>query len=92
MTSGEGSWKLPGWEQFTALFLFFISEDDKLEIRHDDEHDKRARFIAKVCHEVRATTKALAQLNERLDRICFPPAERPPGGRRWRGPAWPRRS
>ena len=81
--------ELPGWEQFTALFLFFISEDDKLEIRHDDEHDKRARFIAKVCHEVRATTKALAQLNERLDKICFPPAERPTGGRRWRGPAWP---
>ena len=81
--------ELPGWEQFTALFLFFISEDNKLEIRHDDEHDKRARFIAKVCHEVRATTKALAKLNERLDKICFPPAERPTEGRRWRGPAWP---
>ena len=24
--------ELPGWEQFTALFLFFISEDDQLDI------------------------------------------------------------
>ncbi|MFL6102405.1 MAG: hypothetical protein ACJ74K_03505 [Actinomycetes bacterium] len=46
--------ELPGWEQFTALFLFFVSEDDRL-----DGDDDRARFAAKVPHEVRATTGAL---------------------------------
>ena len=83
--------ELPGWEQFTALFLFYISEDNELDISQYDELDprsRRARFAAKVCHEVRATTEALAGLNARLDKICFPPAERPTGGRRWRGPAW----
>jgi hypothetical protein len=49
----------PGWEQFTALFPFFISEDDK-----------RARFAAKVAHEVRATIEALARLETRPTEIC----------------------
>jgi hypothetical protein len=59
--------EVPGWEQFTALFLFFISEDNKLDIKQDD---KRARFAAKVPHEVRATTEALARLERRLTEIC----------------------
>jgi hypothetical protein len=59
--------ELPGWEQFTALFLFFISEDDKLDIPEDD---RRARFAAKVAHEVRATIEALARLETRLTEIC----------------------
>lgn len=59
--------ELPGWEQFTALFLFFISEDDKLDIPEDDE---RARFVAKVAYEVRATIEALARLETRLTELC----------------------
>jgi hypothetical protein len=63
--------ELPGWEQFTALFLFFISEDDKLDISGLDERDQqRARFVAKVAHEVRATTEALARLETRLTEMC----------------------
>ena len=63
--------ELPGWEQFTALFLFFISEDDKLHISGLDERDQqRARFVAKVAHEVRATTEALARLETRLTEMC----------------------
>lgn len=57
--------ELPGWEQFTALFLFFISEDNQ-----PNRRDGRARFVAKVPHEVRATTKALGQLEIRLTEIC----------------------
>jgi hypothetical protein len=57
--------ELPGWEQFTALFLFFVSEDDRL-----DGDDDRARFAAKVPHEVRATTGALGRLEARLSEIC----------------------
>jgi hypothetical protein len=57
--------ELPGWEQFTALFLFFVSEDDRL-----DGDDARARFAAKVPHEVRATTGALGRLEARLSEIC----------------------
>jgi hypothetical protein len=63
--------ELPGWEQFTALFLFFISEDDQLDIAGLDERDKeRARFVAKVPHEVRRTVEALARLETRLTEIC----------------------
>jgi hypothetical protein len=63
--------ELPGWEQFTALFLFFISEDDRLDISGLDERDQqRARFVAKVAHEVRATTEALARLETRLTEMC----------------------
>jgi hypothetical protein len=34
------------------------------------EDDKRARFSAKVAHEVRATIEALARLETRLTEIC----------------------
>jgi hypothetical protein len=38
--------EVPGWEQFTALFLFFISEDNKLDISRLGEREKnRARFV-----------------------------------------------
>jgi hypothetical protein len=57
--------ELPGWEQFTALFLFFVSEDDRL-----DGDDARARFAAKAPHEVGATTGALGRLEARLSEIC----------------------
>ncbi|MDP9144347.1 MAG: hypothetical protein M3N43_06570 [Actinomycetota bacterium] len=63
--------ELPGWEQFTALFLFFISEDDRLDIEALDEPKKdRARFAAKLGHEVDATIGALARLETRLTEIC----------------------
>ena len=62
--------ELPGWEQFTALFLFFISEDDKLDLSKLKENDmKRARFVAKLKWEVRATTEKLAELETRLKEI-----------------------
>jgi hypothetical protein len=76
--------EVPGWEQFTALFLFFISEDDKLDIRPLRKRDKsRARFVAKLDHEVDATITALTRLEERLDKICGLHAA--PQTRRWRG-------
>ena len=63
--------EVPGWEQFTALFLFFISEDNKLNISELDHHEKnRARFVAKLDHEVGATIEALARLETRLTDIC----------------------
>lgn len=63
--------ELPGWEQFTALFLFFISEDNKLDLSQLGNHEKnRARFVAKVDHEVDATIMALARLETRLIKIC----------------------
>ena len=63
--------ELPGWEQFTALFLFYISEDDQLDIETLDEREQhRARFVAKLCHEVDDTIKALARLESRLTEIC----------------------
>src|SRR5215207_5838620 len=63
--------ELPGWEQFTALFLFFISEDDQLDIEALDEPEKRrARFVAKLRYEVDATIRALARLETRLTEIC----------------------
>jgi hypothetical protein len=58
--------ELPGWEQFTALFMFFLSEDNNLVI---PEGDKRVRFIAKVPYKVHATTEALARLETRLTEI-----------------------
>jgi hypothetical protein len=57
--------EVPGWEQFTALFLFFVTENDK-----PDGQPGRARFAAKVPHEVQATTDALARLEARLAEIC----------------------
>ena len=63
--------ELPGWEQFTALFLFLISEDDQLDIEALDEPEKhRARFVAKLRYEVDATIEALARLERRLTEIC----------------------
>jgi hypothetical protein len=62
--------ELPGWEQFTALFLFFISEDSKLDLSTLKEHERnRARFVAKLDSEVRDTTEALAELETRLKEI-----------------------
>ena len=63
--------ELPGWEQFTALFLFFISEDDKLDIATLGEHEQhRARFVAKLDDEVAATIGALSRLDARLTKLC----------------------
>ena len=56
--------ELPGWEQFTALFLFFVSEDDELR------EDGRARLYAKLDHEVAATAVELERLKQLLERIC----------------------
>jgi hypothetical protein len=69
--------EMPGWEQFTALFYFFISEDDE-----PNKDDGRARFSAKLCHEVSATIKALACLETRLTKICG--LDEAPPTRRWR--------
>jgi hypothetical protein len=57
--------EVPGWEQFTALFYFYISEDDE-----PNRNDGRARFVAKLDHEVRDTIRALARLRRRLNEIC----------------------
>jgi hypothetical protein len=49
--------EVPGWEQFTALFLFFISEDNKLDIARLGEREKnRARFVAKLDHRGHLTS------------------------------------
>ena len=62
--------ELPGWEQFTALFLFFISEDNKLDLSTLGKNEKnRARLVAKVDHEVDATIEALTRLEKRLTEI-----------------------
>jgi hypothetical protein len=62
--------EVPGWEQFTALFLFFISEDDKLDLDSLGRNEKnRARFAAKLCNEVDDTIRALTRLVERLQEI-----------------------
>jgi hypothetical protein len=88
--------ELPGWEQFTALFLFFISEDNKLNISELDTHEKnRARFVAKLDHEVDATIEALSRLEARLTKICglneAPPRTAMAGQRRAAGPSPARR-
>lgn len=56
--------QLPGWEQYTALLTFFLTEDDNIEARPD-----AARFNAKVDHEVLATVIALCTLIASLDQI-----------------------
>lgn len=56
--------QLPGWEQYTALLTFFITEDDNIEAR-----PSAARFNAKVDHEVLATVIALSTLIASLDQI-----------------------
>jgi hypothetical protein len=55
--------ELPGWEQFTALLIFFLSEDD-------NEEGVRARFRPKLCYEVKATIKTLRALEMELARLC----------------------
>jgi hypothetical protein len=63
--------ELPGWEQFTALFLFFVSEDDQLDIATLGKHEQhRARFVAKLDDEVADTIEALSRLEARLTKIC----------------------
>jgi hypothetical protein len=63
--------ELPGWEQFTALFLFFISEDNQLDIATLGEREKnRARFVAKLDNEVDTTIEGPARLRTRLGDIC----------------------
>lgn len=57
---------VPGWEQFTALLTFFITEDDKIADRPN-----AARFVAKVPYEVRATVMALRDLVEALERLTM---------------------
>ncbi len=74
--------ELPGWEQFTPLFYFFISEDDE-----PNKDDGRARFSAKLDHEVDATIEALARLEQRLAEICG--LHEAPPTRHW---GWRRRS
>jgi hypothetical protein len=56
--------ELPGWEQYTALLTFFITEDDDVEGRPG-----AARFAAKVPFEVRNTVIALCTLIASLDQI-----------------------
>jgi hypothetical protein len=48
--------ELPGWEQYTALLTFFITEND------DEAHPNAARLDAKIDHEVLATVTALCTL------------------------------
>jgi hypothetical protein len=55
---------LPGWEQYTALLTFFITEDDNTETRPN-----AARFSPKVEHEVFDTINALRALIASLDQI-----------------------
>jgi hypothetical protein len=50
--------ELPGWEQYTALFVFFLSEDDNL----DPPLDGRIRFVPKLPHEIKNTIQALSDL------------------------------
>lgn len=70
MTSGGGSWRCRVGSS-SPLFLFFISEDNKLNISELDHHEvNRARFVAKLDHEVGATIEALARLETRLTDIC----------------------
>jgi hypothetical protein len=55
--------EVPGWEQFTALLTFFITEND------DEDRPSAARFGAKVDYEVRATVRALRRLHATLDEL-----------------------
>jgi hypothetical protein len=56
--------ELPGWEQYTALLTFFITENDD-----DEGHPDAARLDAKIDHEVLATVTALCTLIASLDQI-----------------------
>jgi hypothetical protein len=56
--------EVPGWEQYTALLTFFITEDDDIEGRPG-----AARLSAKVDHEVQATVNALETLITSIDEL-----------------------
>jgi len=56
--------EVPGWEQYTALLTFFITEDEDIEGRPN-----AARFSPKVEHEVVRTVTALGTLIASLDQI-----------------------
>lgn len=55
---------LPGWEQYTALMTFFLTEDDDVTARPD-----AARLAAKVDHEIADTTRALRSVIAVLDEL-----------------------
>jgi hypothetical protein len=61
--------EVPGWEQYTALLTFFVTEDDDLEGRPG-----AARLGAKVDHEIQATIEALGTLITILDQLTTVPA------------------
>jgi hypothetical protein len=56
--------EVPGWEQYTALLTFFVTEDDAVEDR-----PYAARLGAKVDHEVLETVMALETLIASLDQL-----------------------
>jgi len=56
--------EVPGWEQYTALLTFFITENDDVE-----GHPGAARLAAKVDYEVLATVIALSNLVASLDQL-----------------------
>ena len=56
--------KLPGWEQYTALLTFFLTENDDFE-----KYPIRARLDCKVDNEVLTTVTALGTLIASLDQI-----------------------
>ncbi len=56
--------EVPGWEQYTALLTFFITEDDDVDGRPD-----AARFVAKLPFEVLETVRALRELGNTLDEV-----------------------
>jgi hypothetical protein len=58
--------ELPGWEQYTALLTFFITERGE----EPEPGSTPARFAAKVDHEVLATVIALSALIASLDQIA----------------------
>jgi hypothetical protein len=55
--------EVPGWEQYTALLTFFITENDNIK-----DYPDAARFDPKVDNEVLATVTALGTLIASLDR------------------------
>lgn len=68
--------ELPGWEQYTALLTFFLTENDDRE-----RYPIAARLAAKLDHEVRNTVTALRTLIDTLDRLTAltdPHQYRPP--------------
>jgi hypothetical protein len=54
--------ELPGWEQFTGIFRFYMS-------RGDDTQDDRSEFRAKLKHEIKATILAAEELEAKGNRL-----------------------